>query len=157
MKTWDEYFAQICSLTASKSEDQSTKCGCVIVTATNEIVSTGYNGFARGVKNTEARNERPLKYSYFEHSERNAIYNCARNGVATLGCKLYVTGVPCVDCARAIIQAGIKEVIMLTGQHDASFSERWAESMKVSKEMLAEANVIVREYTLGDNDNGKEG
>lgn len=148
IKDWDEYYARMCVLASQKSEDQSTQCGSVIVTQGNEVISTGYNGFPRGVKDTPERQERPIKYKYFEHGERNAIYNCARIGVSTLGCKIYVTGVPCADCARAIVQSGIIEIIAVTGLHSPEFYERWKESTDFTKAMVEEAGVLLREYEL---------
>ncbi len=144
--SWDEYFAQLTVLTSQKSEDESTKCGAVIVTATNEIVSTGYNGFPRGIKNIPLRQERPIKYKYMEHAERNAVYNCARNGVSTVGAIMYITGRPCTDCSRAIIQCGIKEIVVLTNQR-TDFNVRWKEDFDLAEEMLKEANVQIRTYT----------
>ena len=145
MEKWDKYFTEMVKVVASKSEDQSTKCGAIIVKPTNEVISTGYNGLPRGFKDTQERQERPLKYSFFEHAERNAIYNAARIGVETLGCKIYVTGIPCCDCARAIIQCGIKEVIYISGLHSKGFEERWAESIKNSLLMFEECGVSIRE------------
>ncbi len=143
--TWDEYFAQLTLLTAKKSEDESTKCGAIIVTPTNEILSTGYNGFPRGIKNTPERQERPIKYKYFEHSERNAIYNAARNGIKTLRAKMWITGIPCADCARSIIQAGIVEAICLKGAHqDSDFEARWKESTDFTRQLFEEAGIILR-------------
>ena len=137
----------MCTLVASRSEDGSTKCGTVIVGMGNQVISTGYNGFPRGIKNTPERNERPLKYSFFEHSERNAIYNAARSGVSTLGATIYVTGYPCCDCVRAIIQAGIVRVIIPGERNQEGFEERWKESIAVSKEMLAEAGIQLIDTT----------
>ncbi len=146
MKTWNEYFVELCLLVASKSEDTSTKCGAVIVGTGNSILSTGYNGFPRGVKNLPERNERPIKYKFFEHAERNAVYNAARIGVSTLNATMYVTGIPCADCARSIIQAGIKKVYAMKkdeGKHGHSkeFFDRWKESVECSIEMFNEAGV----------------
>lgn len=110
---WDEYFVKMVQLVASKSRDPSTKCGAVIVSEDNAVLSTGYNGFPRGVKYTEERLERPLKYEFIEHGERNAILNAARYGIKLLGTKMYLNFRPecCVDCTKAVIQSGIREVI----------------------------------------------
>lgn len=147
-KTWRDYFLEMCQLVASRSEDQSTQCGAVIVGKGNQIISTGYNGFPRGVKNLPERNERPIKYSYFEHSERNAIYNAARTGVSTEGATMYITGYPCCDCARAIIQAGITQVIIPGRRKQADFEERWKESIDMAKGMLREAGVAFIDVEL---------
>lgn len=107
---WDQYFMTMAYLAASRSTDQSTHAGTVIVRPDNSVVTTGYNGAVRGEENPPQ--ERPEKYFYFEHSERNAIYTAARHGTNLEGCKLYVNFLPCADCARAIVQSGIKEVIV---------------------------------------------
>lgn len=141
--SWDEYFAQMVLLTASKSEDESTKCGAIIVDKFHAVISTGYNGFPRRIKNTPERQERPLKYKYFEHAERNCIYNASRMGAKTENTKMYVTGVPCADCARGIIQAGIEHVVLLKGVHTKEFEERWKESTDFTLELFKEAHVAV--------------
>ncbi len=110
---WNQYFMTLCYFLSMKSKDEKTKHGAVIVGQDNEIRSTGYNSFPRGIKDyVEERQERPEKYFWFEHAERNAIYNAARIGVSTKDCILYVEGIPCMDCARAIVQAGIKKVVV---------------------------------------------
>lgn len=147
--SWDQYFLQMASFVATKSKDPSTKAGAVIVGPNHEVRSTGFNGFPRGVEDSDERyNDRPIKYIYVEHAERNAIYNAARHGTALDGCSIYINGFPCNDCARAIIQAGIKEIVTSTDVHKAGFDERWAESMRHSRIMLEEAGVIIREIKL---------
>ena len=108
--SWDEYFMTMAYLVASRSTDESTHAGAVIVRPDNSVVSTGYNGPVRGEDNPPQT--RPEKYLYFEHAERNAIFNAAKHGSSLDGCKLYVNFVPCADCARAIVQSGIKEIIV---------------------------------------------
>ena len=102
---WVEYFRNLAHQVKLKSKDENTQIGAIIVGKDKEIVSTGYNSFPRGLKdNKESRQERPEKYYWFEHGERNAIYNAARIGVSTKGCTMYLScGIPCVDCARGII------------------------------------------------------
>jgi dCMP deaminase len=101
----------------------------------------GYNGFPRGCDDSVAsRYERPDKYLYTEHAERNAIYHAARHGVTLKGCSMYVTLFPCADCARGIIQAGIKKLYSPTPDVD---HERWGIHFKTSLVMLEEANVEV--------------
>ena len=110
---WTDYFYNISQQVKEKSKDERTKVGAVIVGKDKEIVSTGYNSFPRGiVDNRPERQERPEKYYWFEHAERNAIYN-ARIGVSTRGCTMYLTcGVPCADCARGIINGGISRIFV---------------------------------------------
>lgn len=131
--TWDELFIRQAMLIAEKSKDPSTKVGCVIVGNDNAVLSMGFNGFPRGVEEVkeqvsqvedypifvtdrkliEDRWERPAKYSWVEHAERNAIYNAARHGIKLAGTRAYLNWEPqpCADCCRALIQAGIVEII----------------------------------------------
>lgn len=139
-ETWHEYFLSLCKFISRRSKDQNTQVGCVIVGPDNEIRSTGYNCFPRGVNdNLPDRQERPGKYFFFEHAERNAIYNAARVGISLKGCTLYVTWIPCAECARGIIQAGISSVIIETKE----IPERWKPSCKAALIMLKEANIPV--------------
>jgi dCMP deaminase len=100
----------------------------------------------RGVNdNIEERHQRPAKYFFTSHAEVNVITNSARNGVRTEGCIIYVSGrPPCADCARAIIQAGIKEVIVETMEHKSRPEMDWEANTKAAMEMLREAGIIVR-------------
>ncbi len=143
MVTWDEYFLGLAKFVSQKSKDESTKIGAVIVGPDNEVRSTGYNSFPRGMNdNLKERQERPEKYFWFEHAERNAIYNAARVGIPTKGCRIFLSCLtPCTDCARAIIQAGIVEVIL--GER-ASSQKKWDEEAKRSKQMFKEAGVAIR-------------
>lgn len=146
MKDWDSYFIRMAEFVSQKSKDPSTKCGAVIVGPHNEVRSTGYNGFPRGVLDLEYRYaNRPKKYFFAEHAERNAIYNAARHGIATDGCTIFVTGYPCHDCSRAIIQSGIKEVVYLKSK-ETGFSERWKESNEFASTMFNESGVLIREF-----------
>ncbi len=143
-KDWDSYFMAMARLVAQKSKDSSVKVGTVIVGTDKEVRSTGYNGFPRGVDESDpARWERPAKYSWIEHSERNAIYNAARIGVSTKGCTAYMESPPCSDCGRALIQAGIKEVVVTT-QNPFRDRKDWRESIQFAMDMLAEAGVFVK-------------
>lgn len=148
MLSWNRYFFNLVEAIALKSKDESSKIGAVIVGPDKEIRATGYNGFPRGVKDTvRERHERPLKYKYTEHAERNAIYNAARHGASVNGCTLYCHWPPCSDCARAIVQAGIKRVYTIYSFKDCP--ERWHEDMKISKEILKEGKVIIRSIGKG--------
>lgn len=110
--SWDCYFISLCYLAASRSQDSSTHAGAVIVRPDNSVLSTGYNSPPRGVDIEDVPQERPHKYFWMEHAERNAIYNAAKNEGGVEGCRLYVNFLPCADCARGIVQAGISEVIV---------------------------------------------
>jgi len=144
--SWDEYFMGMAVYVATRSKDRSTKIGAVLVGPNKEVRSTGYNGFARKVNDdVDSRHERPTKYFFMEHAERNAIYNAARVGTMTEGCVLYVAGrPPCADCARAIIQAGIKEVVVEALEHKSRPEIDWESNTAAAMEMLKEAGVTVR-------------
>ena len=142
------YYMSMVYLNATQSEDPDTKIGCVIVGPDKEIRSTGYNGLPRGVKITPEKLQRPEKYYWFHHAEENALNNAARAGTSTNNCFLYVNAMPCENCARAIIQSGIKYVIV----HDKFVRltlKRWKTSIERVKEMFKEANVKL--YTLEDD------
>ena len=102
----------------------------------------GCNCFPRGVSaNVEARHHRPEKYFWFEHAERNAIYAAARAGIPLDGCRAYLPWFPCMDCARALVQAGIVELIAT--RPDVG-DPKWGEDFKRVERLLAEAGVDLR-------------
>ena len=144
---WDNYFEMLAGTVKLKSKDNNTKIGAVIVREDHTVVSMGYNSFPRGIDDTRPeRQERPEKYFWFEHAERNAIYNAARIGVPTDGTIMYLTcGIPCADCARAIINAGIKEIVIRSDGIGAK-GPQWEEHAKRSLVMFDEAGVHVRYY-----------
>ena len=143
---WVEYFRTLAHTVKLKSKDENTQIGAVIVGKDKEIVSTGYNSFPRGLKdNLKERQERPEKYYWFEHAERNAIYNAARIGVSTKGCTMYLScGIPCSDCARGIINAGITRIFCERG--DITKGKHWEENYERSWSMLEEAGINVQFY-----------
>lgn len=142
---WDKRFFDLCDLVASWSEDTSRKIGAVVIGPSHEIRSIGFNGLPRGVKNTPEVNSRENgeKYYWFEHSERNAIYNAARMGVSLKGCIIYCNLFPCSDCARAIIQSGI-EVLKTyrPPENDITFDR----SFVVAKKMLDQGDVFIHYF-----------
>jgi dCMP deaminase len=130
---------------ASWSKDRSTKVGAVIVDHRNVLLSIGWNGFPRGLNDDiDERHERPIKYKWFEHAERNAIYNAASKGIELLDATIYIPWYPCADCARAIIQSGIVEVVVVEPDWD---DERWGDDFKMVKEMFDEVQLHVRFYS----------
>jgi dCMP deaminase len=145
---WINYFLGIAEQVKLKSKDQSTQIGAVIVGKDKEIRSTGYNSFPRGLDdNKPERQERPIKYFYFEHAERNAIYNAARVGIPLDGSTIYLTsGLPCSDCARAIINSGIKRVYCKSVCTTKN-KEKWVESQEIAHKMLEECGVEVIFYS----------
>lgn len=124
------------------SKDRSRQVGCIVVAPDNSIRSIGFNGFPRGLNDDhDARHERPNKYLWTEHAERNAIYAAARNGIPLAGCRMYLPWFPCVDCARAVVQAGIAELICL----EPDFTDpQWGEGFRVAIDLMAESGLIVR-------------
>ena len=138
---WDIRFMEMANLVASWSKDTNTKVGAVIIDKDKIVLSMGYNGFPRGCDDSiESRFEKPTKYLFTEHAERNCIYHAARHGVSLRNCTLYVTLFPCADCTRAVIQSGITKVVGPTPDVD---HHKWGESFKASLVMMEEAGVEV--------------
>lgn len=139
--------SQAYTYAAGSSTDPSSQNGAVIVDSDGKLLSKGANHFPRDVKELPERWERPLKYQFVEHSERNAIYTAARLGHKTQGCTMYVNWYACADCARAIIQAGIVEVVGHQDMADGT-PDHWKESVRIGLLMLEEAGVKCR-YVKG--------
>lgn len=137
--SWTAYFMGIAQAVATRSKDTSTQVGCVIVGPDREIRATGYNGMPRGIDDDGTRNERPEKYYWYEHAERNALYQAARIGASTKDCWLYCTAMPCMDCARGIVQAGITRAFF--PMPTAGLEERWGEQFKRTRRLFNEARV----------------
>lgn len=138
---WNRRFLALCGHISTWTEDRDFSVGAVIVGPDLEIRATGFNGLPRGVKaEDDSRFDRKSgeKFFWFEHAERNAIYNAARIGTSVNGCSIYVNRFPCADCARAIIQSGIATVLCPPKpQHDGALDH----SFDVSEVLLAEAGV----------------
>ncbi len=147
MKTWDDLYLEMVYLVASKSEDPRCHIGAVIVSENNELISIGYNGLPRGVRHTRDKNIKPGKFYFFEHAERNAIYNALRNNISTINSKIYTNGIPCADCARAIIQTGIKLVI-IDIDWPTTNSEYWKNHFTATKILFGETGVEMRFHKL---------
>ena len=144
--SWEEYFMSIAKLSAMRSKDPSTQVGACIVSNDNRILSIGYNGAPNGFSDEEfpwARegNNLDTKYPYVCHAELNAILNC-HNSVS--GCILYVTLFPCNECAKAIIQSGIKEVVYMEDKYNGT------EANIVSKKLFDKAQIKYRKYIKND-------
>ena len=134
--SWDEYFMGIAMLAAKRSKDPSTQVGACIVSPENIIISTGYNGMPKGCSDDEFpwnREGEETKYPYVVHAELNAILNS--NGRDLRGSRIYVALFPCNECAKAIIQSGIKEVIYLSDKYTGTMGNM------ASKRMLMAAGV----------------
>ena len=132
----------IADAVAQLSKDSSTKVGALIVGTSNEVRSMGYNGSPRGCSADEGldgRTVRPEKYFWFSHAEANAITNAARVGTPLEGSSIVVTHFPCMDCARLIVQSGIKHVV--TNPVEAEFYDRWKEHMDRAVQLFNECGV----------------
>lgn len=134
--SWDEYFMGIAMLAAKRSKDPNTQVGACIVSPENIIISTGYNGLPNGCSDDEFPWEREganTKYPFVVHAELNAILNAG--GRVLRGARLYVALFPCNECAKAIIQAGIAEIVYLSDKYNGT------EMNLASKRMLDAAGV----------------
>lgn len=147
--SWDEYFMGVAYLSAMRSKDPNTQVGACIVGVDNRILSMGYNGFPNGCSDDEypwgkLDDELKSKYLYTTHSELNAILNY--RGGSLEGAKMYVTLFPCNECAKAIIQSGIKAVVYA----DDKYSD--TASVVASKRMLKSAGVEILKYEKNSRD-----
>ena len=135
---WDDYFMGVSLLAAERSKDPSTQVGACIVSDDNRILSTGYNGFPKGCSDDEFpwnRDEKlgETKYNFVVHAELNAILNAG--GKSLVGSRIFVSLFPCHECAKAIIQSGVKEVVYLSDKYNGTVSDN------ASKRMLQSAGV----------------
>jgi len=135
--SWHNRFLILAREVSYWSKDPSTKVGAIIIDSKRRIVGTGYNGFPRGIADTTDRlNDRPTKYAPVVHAEANAILNSTR--VDLDDCVLYVTHFPCTGCAKLIIQAGIRTVVV----PDSAGVETWAEEQAKAQDMFVEAGIM---------------
>lgn len=149
MADWDKRFMELAVHIGQWSKDSGRRVGCVIVGPHNDIRATGYNGFPRAVDDSKAdRHTRPQKYLWTEHAERNAIFNAARSGISLEGCRIYIPWFPCMDCARAIVQVGLKELIAL--RPDES-DPQWGAAFSAALELFGETNVRIRWYEVTES------
>jgi dCMP deaminase len=141
MNKWSRRYLDVAKEVATWSKDPSKKIGAIAVGDKGQILSQGYNGFPRGVKDTDNRyNAREEKYKYVVHGEMNCIYNACNSGVSLNGATLYVTGLPvCSECAKGIIQVGISKVVM---EYPKDIPDNWKESMILTQQMFLEAGVV---------------
>ena len=125
---------------SSWSKDPSKKIGAVAVGRHGQILSQGYNGLPRKIRDTDERlNDREIKYKFVVHAEQNCIYNATLNGVSLEGADLYVYGLPiCNECAKGVIQVGIKNVYMC---YDDDLKDKWSESFEWTKMMFDEVDM----------------
>ncbi len=148
---WSEYANQMVSTIASKSKDPSTKVGAWITDQDVGTLSTGYNGLPRGADDNKLeRYERPEKYKWFSHAERNAIFQAAKQGVSTQGGRIYCNLKPCMDCAVAIVQAGITDVLVFDTREPVN--DEYLQDQERVIQLFKECEVFyyVRERVLED-------
>ena len=143
--SWDEYFMGIALLSSMRSKDPSTQVGACIVSEENRIMTVGYNGMPKGCSDDDypwerAGNVLDTKYAFVCHAELNAILNY--NGGSMKGSRCYVTLFPCNECAKALIQKGISEIIYMSDKYADS------DSTKAAKKMLDSAGVKYRLYEM---------
>jgi len=139
--SWDEYFMGVSLLSAQRSKDPNTQVGACIVNKSNKIVGIGYNGFPTGCSDDELPWEREgdfldVKYPYVCHAELNAILNSHTNDLT--GCTLYVALYPCNECAKSIIQSGIREVVYISDKYAHT------DAVKAAKRLFQMAGVHCR-------------
>ena len=135
---WQRRFMRLAVEVSAWSKDTSTKVGCVLVSPDGLVLSTGYNGIARGVDDKPVRLERPQKYLWTVHAEAAAIANAARHGARLTGATAYVTHCPCASCARLLLNAGVAEVVTGSG-----LTNMPAEEFDAARTMFQEAGVHV--------------
>jgi dCMP deaminase len=138
---WGDKYIHLAKEISTWSKDPSTKIGAVVIGEHGQILSQGYNGFPRGINDTPERlNDRERKYELIVHAEMNAIYNACLNGVSLKDSTLYVYGLPiCNECAKGIIQVGIKKVVAMRPQ---IYNSQWDKSIKDAEALFREAEVM---------------
>jgi len=147
LNKWDQRFLRIAHEVSSWSRDPGTTVGCVLV-KNRRILSTGYNGFPVGLSDSlDLYQDREYKLAVTVHAEANAIINAAKNGAVTDGSTAYVTFPPCSQCAAALIQAGVSEVIC---PNPANAPDRWRAIFMLANEMLNDAGVTILFYSESD-------
>ena len=139
-KAWGDRYIHLAKEISTWSKDPSTQVGAVVIGQNGEVLSQGYNGFPRSIKDTPQRlKDREKKYNLVVHAEMNAIYNASLNGVSLKGSTLYVYGLPiCNECAKGVIQVGIDRVV---ATRPADYNKEWDESIRDAKALFKEAEV----------------
>ncbi len=149
---WDVRFLELAKSLANWSLDPSSKIGAVAISDKRQVLATGYNGFPRGIADIASRySNREIKYKYVVHAEMNVIYNATYNGVSLDGATLYIHGINlCSECAKGVIQVGIKRVVMPMNNLGRSKDKIWSEHWEFSKNMLQEAGVKYKFINMPD-------
>jgi len=139
MNKWDKNFLELAKTVSTFSKDPSTKVGAVIVDDDNRVISIGYNGFPKGVKDDHRLDNRDLKYDMVVHAEANALLFA---NAPTKGCTIYTWPFqPCSRCASLIIQAGVQRVVSVENEET-----RWVSNFQLAHDMLTEARVVMQTF-----------
>ncbi len=146
---WDERYLALAKQISQWSKDPSTKIGAIAVGEKGQVLAQGFNGFPRGIDDSDDRYyNKETKYKYVVHAEMNVIFNATYSGVSLDGATLYITGLPaCSDCAKGIIQVGIKRVVM----EKTELPKHWQDSCKFTEKLFQESGV---EYVFISTNNG---
>jgi len=149
MNKWSQRYLNLAKEISTWSKDPSKKIGAVAVGSKGQVLSQGFNGFPRGIRDHDNRlNVREEKYKFVVHGEMNCIYNACNNGTSLDGATLYVYGLPvCSECAKGVIQVGINKVIM----QYADSVPQWEESYKTTKLMFKEAGIVAIRFDKDGN------
>lgn len=147
---WIHRFLNLAEHFSTWSLDPSTKIGAIAVSDNRQILSVGYNGFPRGIEDTEERlNTREVKYKHVVHAEQNLIYNACHNGISLKDSTLYVFGLPvCGECAKAVIQVGIERVVC---GFDGEYKENWKASVEFAQNLFREARIQFNYFSRKEN------
>ena len=137
---WDKRYLDVAQEVATWSKDPSRQIGCIAVGKKGQILSQGYNGFPRNIKDIYDRlHSREIKYKYVVHAEMNCIYNATYNGISLQDSTFYIHGLPvCSECAKGIIQVGVKSVVWRAIE---DIPPQWLESNMLTEELFNEAGV----------------
>jgi dCMP deaminase len=146
LSKWDIRYLKLAKEISVWSKDPSTKIGAITVGNKKEVLSQGFNGFPRGIIDSEERYQNKTeKHKFVVHAEMNAIYNATYSGISLDNATLYIYGLPvCSECAKGIIQVGIKKVVIVK----AKTKKNWEKSFELSKQMFKEAKV---EFIIVEN------
>jgi len=142
-RKWDQRFLGLAHEVATWSKDD-VQVGAVVIDDLRIPKGFGYNGIPRNLDDADPfKHQKPQKSWYWEHAERNILYSCARNGISCDDCTMYVTHASCCDCTRAIIQSGIKRLVVDSAclNPHGKFWQKWQHQIEVSKHMLLEAGI----------------
>lgn len=148
---WDKRFFQEALIKSSFSKDPSTQVGAIAVDDDHVIISSGWNGFPRGISDDQRLNNRDTKYPLIVHAEMNLIYNAARVGMSLKGSRIYVYGmVVCGCCSLGIIQSGIRDVMIMLPEESERNLFRWSKSWEESKRNFDEVGIQYSLYKMSE-------